>query len=126
MQKVIICVDDEKIVLNSLQAMLARKLSKGFELEFVQSAYEALELIQEYEDEDHGQVSVIISDWMMPKMKGDEFLEKVKSLNPKVKAILLSGQADPKAIKNAINNSWVDHFVQKPWEEEELINCILS
>ena len=124
MQKVIICVDDEKIVLNSLQSVLIRKLGKKFDLEFAESAMDALELIKEYEDQN--QISVIISDWLMPKMKGDEFLALVKSTNPAIKAIMLSGQADPKAITNAISNSWVDHFIQKPWEEEELINCILS
>ena len=121
--KVIICVDDEQIVLTSLRSMLRRNLGKEYELEFVETGHEALDLIEEF---DKTAVSVIISDWLMPEMRGDELLERVKRMNPNIKAIILSGQVDNRSIQNAIQDKYVDYFLEKPWDEERLINCILA
>ena len=126
MKKLIICVDDERIVLNSLQTVLHRNLGKGYDLEFLESSQEVLEVIQEYESHGSHEIVVIISDWLMPEIKGDELLAKIKSSYPDIKGIILSGQADPKVIREAIQKSYVDHFIQKPWEEKELIDCILE
>ena len=121
---VIICVDDEHIVLNSLESVLRRKLGKDFEFEFVQSGSEALELIDEMKDE--YAISVIISDWLMPKMLGDELLTRVKGMDSDVKTIILSGQMDHQVKQRAISENSIDHILEKPWDEAELIECILS
>lgn len=123
-QKVIICVDDEQIVLTSLRSVLRRNLGKEYELEFVESGQEALDLIEDLGPD--SDVSVIISDWLMPAMRGDELLTRVKHMNPEVKAIVLSGQVDEHAIQSALLERYVDYYIEKPWEEEKLINCILS
>ena len=122
--KVIICVDDEHIVLTSLASVLHRNLGKSFEFEFVRSGQEALELLNELNAE--MLVAVVISDWMMPDMLGDQLLSLIKSTYPKIKTIILSGQIDHEAKQRAINGKVVDHFIAKPWDEEELLDCILS
>ncbi len=123
-ERAIICVDDEHIVLNSLESVLRRKLGKDFEFEFVQSGSEALELIDEMKDE--YAISVIISDWLMPKMLGDELLSRVKGMDRDVKTIILSGQMDHQVKQRAISENSIDHILEKPWDEAELIKCILS
>ena len=124
LRQVIICVDDEKIILDSLQKMLIRNLGKDYQLEFAESAEEAFEIIESL-DRDQ-QLFVIITDWLMPTMKGDEFLSRIKSNHPGIKTIMLSGQADQKAVNIAKDNSFLDYFISKPWEEKELIHLILD
>lgn len=122
--RAIICVDDEDIVLKSLEAMLRRTLGKDFQFEFAQSGNEALELIEEMKNT--YSISVIISDWMMPEMLGDELLTRVKSIDSEVKTIILSGQMEHQAKQQAKSDQTIDHFLEKPWDERELIECILT
>ena len=42
---------------------------------------------------------IIISDWLMPVIKGDEFLINVHKKYPKTLKILLSGQVDLESIE---------------------------
>ena len=46
-KKVIICVDDEKIILTSLKTQLVRTLGKEYALEFTDSALEAIDIIDD-------------------------------------------------------------------------------
>jgi len=124
-KRVIVCVDDEKIVLNSLQSVLTRKLGKDYELEFAESGEEALEILEDYEDTT-SKLIVFISDWLMPNMKGDELLFKVKQKFPNTKTIMLSGQIDWQATRVEKVEVWLDFFISKPWKEEELINHIVN
>ena len=71
-------------------------------------------------------ISVIISDWLMPKMLGDELLTRVKGMDSDVKTIILSGQMDHQVKQRAISENSIDHILEKPWDEAELIECILS
>ena len=124
-KSVIVCVDDEKIVLNSLQSVLSRKLGKTYELEFAESGEEALEILTDFEDSS-SKLIVFITDWLMPNMKGDELLYKVKKKFPNTKTILLSGQIDWQADHMEEVKTWLDYFIAKPWTEEELISRILK
>ncbi len=121
----IICVDDEKIVLDSLHSQLTRNLGNNFNYEFAESAEEALELIDEILTQNDEAVYVVISDWLMPGMKGDEFLEEVRKKVENVKTILLTGQVDTKVIKEIEQrkNSNIK-CIYKPWNEKELMALI--
>ena len=120
----IICVDDEHIVLKSLESVLQRNLGKTFDFEFVNSAEEAMELVNELGPK--VPVAVVISDWMMPDMLGDQLLSLIKATRPDVKTIILSGQIDQEVKQRVMKERIVDHFIDKPWDEKELLHCILS
>jgi CheY-like chemotaxis protein len=122
-KKAILCVDDEKIILQSLNGQLKSYFKQLYRLEFAESADEALELIDDFFD-DGVEVLLILSDWLMPGMKGDEFLIKVHEKYPKIKKIMLTGQADPSAIQNAREYASLTDLVSKPWDENELISKI--
>ncbi|NCN10313.1 MAG: response regulator [Leptospira sp.] len=122
-KKAILCVDDEKIILQSLNGQLKSYFKQLYRLEFAESADEALELIDDFFD-DGVEVLLILSDWLMPGMKGDEFLIKVHEKYPKIKKIMLTGQADPSAIENAREYASLTDLVSKPWDENELISKI--
>jgi DNA-binding NtrC family response regulator len=44
---------------------------------------------------------VIVSDWLMPGMKGDDFLVEAHKRVPTVVKIMLSGQAEQAAVDRA-------------------------
>ena len=121
----ILCVDDETIILNSLRRQLKQAFSDSYVYESAESADEAFEIIQELE-EDGNNVIVIVSDWLMPGMKGDEFLSKVHQDYPWVVKILLTGQADEEAISRAQSMANLHQHLAKPWKSDELISCIRS
>ncbi len=119
----ILCVDDEKIVLDSLRTQLKRKLGDEFQIEIAESGEEALEIIHEFL-ESEGVMPLIISDQIMPGMKGDEFLAKAYAIMPKTVKVLLTGQASVEAVGNAVNNAKLYRYISKPWEETDLLLTI--
>ena len=118
-RQVIICVDDERIVLRSLKAELQEALGNDYTIEIAEGGEEALELIEELLEEGD-EVLLIISDHIMPDMKGDELLKKAHIISPKSIKIMLTGQADIGAIANAINSANLYRYITKPWQSEDL------
>jgi CheY-like chemotaxis protein len=121
----ILCVDDETVVLESLELELRRAFDDVYLYEFAESAEEALELLQEL-IEDGIKIIVIISDWLMPGMKGDEFLIVIHRQYPNITTILLTGQANKEAIERAITQANLYAYLPKPWNSKILIQTIKS
>ena len=119
----IVCIDDDRTILESLKIQLSQGLDHHYLIEVAMDAIEALELIDDL-ILDEINVLVIVSDWLMPGMKGDEFLVKVHQKYPQIVKIMLSGQADEKAIQNSVENANLYSFISKPWDRENLINII--
>lgn len=120
---VILCVDDEVGVLNSLKIQLKSEFHDTYLYEAAESADEAMELIEELEC-DFIDIVVVVSDWLMPGIKGDEFLIEVHKKFPNIVKIMLTGQADKVAIERAINNANLHACLHKPWQSQELIETI--
>jgi len=122
-KKILLCVDDEKIVLESLRSELEGKLEDQYVLEFAESGAEALEVIAELIAEgDH--LALIITDYLMPGLKGDEILAMICNEYPDSKQIMLTGQASLEGITNAINNAKLYRYISKPWEKSDLLLTI--
>ena len=68
---VILCIDDERVVLNGLQAQLGRDFGASYAIELAESGEEALDVINELLG-DGNDILVVISDQMMPGIKGHE------------------------------------------------------
>lgn len=116
----VLCVDDEKIVLDSLKEELKYRLDfDNLNIETADSGEYGLELFDEIVSEGH-HVPVVISDQLMPGMKGDAFLIAINERNPEVRKILLTGQASSEAVGNALNKAGLYRFVSKPWNPEDL------
>jgi signal transduction histidine kinase len=114
----IICVDDEPSVLDSLKEQLKRQCP-GCVIETAESGEEALEILRELQA-DNWQVALVISDQIMPGMKGDELLTAIHQQNPTVLKILLTGEASPDAVYRAVNQANLYRYIAKPWEEADL------
>ncbi len=119
-KRAILCVDDEKIVLDSLQEQLSATFGDEFEYEIAESVEEAWEVIEDMVDEGYEMV-LVISDWLMPQVKGDKFLIDLHKRYPQTVKIMLTGQADPEAVENAMENANLYAYIRKPWKVEDLI-----
>ncbi|WP_027389605.1 response regulator [Chrysiogenes arsenatis] len=119
----ILCVDDERIILESLKNQLGQEFGKEYIIELALSADEALEIIDDLQSESVSML-VVISDWLMPGMKGDELLLEIHQRMPQVAKIILSGQADESSIKMLHEKVQLQKFIAKPWKAEELITII--
>lgn len=124
-ESAIICVDDEVTILDSLKKQLKRKFGDRFIYEVAESAEEAWELVEEL-NEDGIEVIVIVSDWLMPGTKGDEFLVQIHERFPEVIKVMLTGQADDEAIDRAREEANLHACLYKPWTEEELTQIITT
>ena len=116
---VIICVDDDPTILDSLEIDLLKAFEDKYLIETAESGEEALELLSELLAENY-EVPLVISDHIMPNMKGDELLRNVHAISPKSLTIMLTGQADLEAVTNAINYAKLYRYIAKPWQPDDL------
>lgn len=115
----VVCVDDEPIVLESLREQFERQLHGRHDIEIAQDAAEALEIIEEL-SEGGVCIPVVISDHIMPGMKGDELLVRIHERLPDTRTILLTGQAGLDAVGRAVNEAGLYRYIAKPWDREDL------
>ncbi len=124
-QSAIICVDDEIVILESLKRQFKRKFGNLFIYEVAESAEEAWEVIEEL-NADEIDIIVIVSDWLMPGIKGDVLLIQIHQRFPQVIKIMLTGQADQTAVARAKREANLHACLYKPWSEEELMQIITT
>lgn len=109
----IVVVDDEKMVTSAFKTLFKVEGIEGGE--FFNSPKEALEYLKTNTPD------LIISDYMMPEMKGLEFLQEAKKLYPEASMILLTGYADKENAIKAINEVGLYKYIEKPWDNDDLI-----
>src|SRR5919199_520797 len=110
----ILCVDDEKVVLQSLRTQLKEAFGDDYIYELAEDADEALEVINELSEEGI-KIILIVSDWLMPGSKGDEFLIQIHKRFPNIIKIMLTGHADEAAIKRTKEQGNLHWCLFKPW-----------
>lgn len=120
---VIICVDDEKFVLDSLRTTLLQAFGDNYVIEIAEDGAEALSVVQELLATGR-EVPVIISDYVMPEMRGDELLRHIQIISQRTLKIMLSGQASLDGVTNAVNEADLYKFVSKPWSSSHLVEVV--
>ncbi len=109
----ILVVDDEIMVTKTLKTLL--KL-EGYNNVFTfNTPNDALLWLKD------NNCSVIISDFIMPDMNGIEFLIKAKEIHPDTTQILLTGYADKENAIRAINEVGIFKYIEKPWNNDDII-----
>ena len=109
----IVAVDDEKMVTSAFKTLFAVEGIEGGV--FFNSPVEALEYIKTNTPD------LIISDFLMPEMNGLEFLREAKKLYPETSMILLTGYADKENAIKAINDVGLYKYIEKPWDNDDLL-----
>ena len=120
---VILCVDDEPIIIQSLRIELRNALRGQCTIETARSGQEALEIFADIR-KDGRDLALLISDQNMPGMKGHEVLASIKAESPATYTILLTGFSDLEGVKQAVNNADLHRYITKPWKKEEFIFSI--
>jgi len=122
-KQAILCVDDEAIIVMSLSQEIRSHFHDRFIYETALSAEEAFSIIDELTKEGI-RLIMVISDWLMPGMKGDEFLALVKERHPEIRAIMITGHADATAIARVLGGGLADCVLHKPWNPAELTDAV--
>jgi len=120
---VILCVDDERLVLTALKAQLRRHFGDMALVETADSGDEGLQVFEELVEEGVD-LPVVISDQLMPGMKGEEFLARVHARASSTLTILLTGQATVEAVGDAVNRAGLYRYLGKPWSEADLVQTV--
>ena len=116
-QPVVLCVDDEKSILSSLQRVL-RKLP--ITLLVTDSGKKAIDIMKDT------QVDLIISDMRMPHMSGAELLTNVYNAHPDTIRVLLTGYSDMDSTIAAINEGKIYRYITKPWSNDDIVRTVSS
>ncbi len=107
---VLLCVDDEQRILNSLKMLF----KKDYRVLTTTDGNQAIELLKKE------RVHVIISDQRMPRISGVEVLRKACEVSPNTMRILLTGYSDLAAVIGSINEGEIYRFVNKPWSNGQI------
>jgi signal transduction histidine kinase/CheY-like chemotaxis protein len=121
----VLCVDDDRDFLKSLEFFLPDWINRGsdesrlwYRFLFLDDPHEALKAMIEIVSEGE-KVALVISDQMMPAMKGTAFLAESRTHSPVSARALLTGHAGIESAIAAINQRLLDRYLTKPIESEE-------
>lgn len=123
LKRAILVVDDEAIILMSIKRTLRMKFGAGYLYETAMSAELGLEAIERLFGEGID-VVLVISDWLMPGMKGDAFLTSVHETHPEVKLIMISGHIDEVEMERLRRDVDLLAFLRKPWDIGALTEAV--
>lgn len=114
-QRIVLCVDDEPNILASL-----RRVLRGCDCRILTapSGAAGLDVLRATP------ADVVISDMRMPGMDGVEFLERVHDDWPDAVRMLLTGHAEMGAAIAAINRGRIFRYLNKPWDDVELVATV--
>ncbi|HEX5354847.1 MAG TPA: HD domain-containing phosphohydrolase [Aquabacterium sp.] len=108
----LLCVDDEPNILSSLRRLFR---ASGYKVLTAEGGDQALALLAEQS------VDLVISDMRMPHMDGAQLLEQIKDRWPSITRLLLTGYADVASTIAAINRGQIHRYMNKPWNDDEVL-----
>jgi response regulator RpfG family c-di-GMP phosphodiesterase len=107
----VLCVDDDANVLAGFQ----RSLRKDFLVDIALGGMAGLSMMRE-----QGPYSAVVADMQMPGMSGIQFLQEAERLAPDTVRLMLTGNADQKTARDAVNQGHVFRFLTKPCPASDL------
>ena len=110
----VLIVDDDRT--NRIVTEYA--LGKHFNIMSADSGEEALEIIS------NQRIAVLLTDQRMPGMSGIDLARKTIDYNPDIIRIIVTAYSDLPMAIDAINRGRINHFIKKPWMQEELISVV--
>lgn len=105
-------VDDEPHILRTLRRLFR---NEGYEIHTFEDPLAALASLDTFRP------VVVVSDQRMPGMTGVELLEEIRERFPETVRIMLTGYSDVEVAVGALNSWTVNVFLQKPWDNDELL-----
>jgi putative two-component system response regulator len=111
-------VDDERMITTTLSTMFKLMLKEKV------IAFNDVEQALDCDELKNREIDLIISDFMMPKMNGLEFLKSAREKCPGMVPIILTGYADKESAIKSINEIGLYYYLEKPWNNNDLIKVV--
>jgi two-component system, cell cycle sensor histidine kinase and response regulator CckA len=115
-KKNILVVDDEEVVRGLLTSLLH---SEGFDVLQASDALEALSIFKERT----ASIDLVVLDMIMPGMKGEEVLKRLRGISKTVKVVVSSGYMSEEQ-RDKLQEYGVDGFLDKPYSDTDAVNTI--
>lgn len=112
----LLVVDDEEEIRQVLQEYLT---AKGYRVSTARDGVQALEVIE------RDRPSLVLLDVRLPGMSGVELLQKIRSLDPEVGVIMLTGNDDVELARRTLKLGAFD-YVRKPFDLNDLGRSIFT
>jgi len=112
-KKTVLVVDDEELI----RELLYDILESDYEVLLAEDGEKGLELYMKQNEE----IDAVITDLIMPKMRGDKLLEKLRALNPQIPVIIITGFEKEIDLVRILKEPKVA-FINKPFDIEQLLN----
>ena len=112
----LLVVDDERLVRETIQAILERS---GYRVDTAESGAAGLEILQR----EQGSLDAVLLDMTMPGMNGRETLRAMREVDRAIPVLLLSGHSE-EDVKRAFTGDELAGFVLKPFTGATLLGSL--
>ena len=112
----VLLVDDEEMILTSIRTLLM--LEADYDVHCYANPKDAVQHLE------HNPVDITVSDYLMPGLTGIQLLAEAKRLQPESTRVLLTGHADKASAIQAINQVSLFQYLEKPWDNAQLLLVI--
>lgn len=109
----VLVVEDEEAAAGYIQMVLSDMGVQS--ITHASDGHVALDLFAEHEDD----FDLVISDWMMPRMSGIDFLKQVRSVRAALPFLMVTALATQPAVEEAMAHD-VTAYIAKPFPPEQL------
>ncbi len=113
----VLLAEDQSSIRSALREFLE---SKGYQVLEAQNGGEALELAER----DPGSIDVLVTDVIMPQIRGLELAKRVTELHPDICVIFMSGYSEDVLLENRLLSQGNMTLIQKPFDPEDLAQKI--
>jgi len=112
----LLVVEDEEMLLTSLRMIL---VEKGYT---VLSAGDGLSALKLYQENKNG-IALVLTDLGLPNMTGLEICQRIQTIKPKERMILVTGFLDPD-MKSEFLKAGIEHFIYKPYDMKKVLRMV--
>jgi two-component system response regulator VicR len=116
----VLCVDDDPVILHLIDFQMKKLVNPVNTI--VESTTDPTQVEEKLEEiKSYGlEPLFLMTDYQMPGMSGAQLIRKMKKINPELKCILLSGQANDVAVAELEDENLLYSFIGKPWREDQM------
>ncbi len=117
---IIICTDDEPLVLQAMRNELYDSFGNDYLIETCETGGDTLQLIDELKQAEED-IPLVIVDYLLTDMRGDELLRRIQEKLPSTQKIMLTGVGNEHEVAKAIQAVHLYGYISKPWEHLALM-----
>lgn len=114
----ILLIDDETMITTTLSTLIEMML------DYEVITFNNPKTLIESGILENEKIDLVISDFIMPYMNGLDLLSLIKEKQPHIIPILLTGYSDKDSAIKSINELGLYYYLEKPWDNSELIKVI--